>query len=270
MLSKGGKISYLCPSCDSPTIVNTAKGLSVQGKLSYVRVPANLCLCVTCGEYTKWASRKKVKALPEDTFDGVCNVDHYQELCTKVKNIRPIDFSQQPTSLESTDCPTDTTKPAIKKYNPPIQRGIVTELGIVWSPTGKEDFSHWTHTPHDFGVWVVYNSWRFKDVYDIMLTNGTIEKMCYPNADQFSNVNGPHSEYDVVAVRLCDYDDVKDTWRAGGNTKAESDEYRARRNSSMFAGDDTTKDSWGKVKTIRFDPETKQLIDDDIDKYGDV
>ena len=260
MISKGGKITYVCSSCKSPHIVNTKKGVSIQGVKSYVSVPANSCLCINCGGYTKWSARLKVKVVKADSHNGLLSLDDYSRLVSKIDSIGRIKvISTLPSSSKK---PKETV--SHKPFVPPLKRGDQTELGIEWSPRGVEDLTHWTHRPQDFGVWVAYNSWRFKDAYDIMLKDGTIEKMCYPNADKFSNSNGTHSEYDVIAVRLCDYEDVKDNWRAGGDTKEESDEYRARRNSTMFAGDDSTKASWDKVKVIRFDPETRQLVDDDV------
>jgi len=261
MLSKGGKISYVCSSCKSPHIVNTKKGVSVQGKKEYVNVPANSCLCINCGSYTKWSARLKVQVLETDKHDGTLSLADYEQLVSKIDSIgRVKTITTLPAKRKSNDDEVKHTP-----YVPKIKRGEQTELGIEWSPRDVEDLTHWTHRPQDFGVWVAYNSWRFKDAYDIMLKDGTIEKMCYPNADKFSNGNGSHCEYEVIAVRLCDYEDVKDNWRSGGYTKEESDEYRARRNSTMFAGDDSTKESWSKVKPIRFDPETRQLVDDDID-----
>ena len=259
MLSKGGKISYVCSSCKSPHIINTKKGVTIQGVNECVSIPGNHCVCVSCGAYSKWSARLKVKTIAGDNYDGIVTVDDYQRLSALIGKIAKV---KSPESKPSK--PNVEEEYVHKPFVPPIKRGEQTELGIDWSPRGREDLTHWTHRPEDFGVWVAYNSWRFKDAYDIMLKDGTIEKMCYPNADKFSNGNGCHSEYDVIAVRLCDYDDVKDSWRAGGETKEESDEYRARRNSSMFAGEESTRESWKDVKPVLFDPETRQLINDDI------
>lgn len=62
------------------------------------------------------------------------------------------------------------------------------------------------HHPTETGIWFPYNNWRFKDYYDVELTDGTIVKNCYPNGDSWQpheNTLGYHIfDKDVVKVRL--------------------------------------------------------------------
>lgn len=62
------------------------------------------------------------------------------------------------------------------------------------------------HFPEDIGKWVEYNGFRYKDVYDLELHDGTILYYYYPNAYSWNRrCFGKHpvvEDSDVKRVRL--------------------------------------------------------------------
>lgn len=268
MLSKGGKISHRCSACESTRIVNTKKGLGIQSVEAYVTIPANSFFCLDCFGYAPWSSRIKSKDTTSDNFNGDMSIEDWESAVAAVDKIHRYrklsKFYKETTSV-------DEVPQHYGGQEPTIHPGELTQIGVTWSPDGEADYSQWTHRPDDFGVWVGYNSWRFKDPYDVMLKDGTIHKCCSPNASSFmSHDDGTNiSEYDVIAVKLCTYDDLKDTWMAAGETEEESNEYRATRNASMFgAGEGVTPSDWKHVVPKLFDIETKQLVTVKIKNSG--
>lgn len=254
MRSNGGKISFTCPSCGSAHIVNTKKGLGIQGAKSYVNVPANNYLCIDCGAHNKWSARIKVKD-PQglDGFDGEVTLAVYQQLVEKVDSIHH--FVKRTIVVSKAEKKFDKPPKAPKRFK--RAAGSVTELGIRWSPDSQEDCSHWTHRPYDFGIWVPYNVWRFKDMYDVMDRHGKIYRKCYPNGNAFHHDGGDVYDDDVIALRLCTYEDLKDNWRAGGDNEEDSNRYRAERNADMFAYNKP--EDWDCFEPLELDPETMEL-----------
>tara|TARA_B100001057_G_scaffold463613_1_gene517824 strand:+ start:56534 stop:57739 length:1206 start_codon:yes stop_codon:yes gene_type:complete len=279
MLSKGGKIISLCPACDNPAIFNTRKGMSLQGKTDYMMLPKNHWFCGGCLHYGPWSSRKRLQShkAVDIATDDMLGVGDYAKLANRISEIKLWkNEAQSQADREASDkLKIETgvmTDPNIsyERPKPPIESGDITQLGIEWSPEGKEDYTHWTHRPDDFGVWVAYNSWRFKDTYDVMLKDGTIHKCCYPNADAFHSEEGVQiSEYDVLAVKLCTFEDLGNSWRCFSDTEEESNAYRAERNAEMFGmeGRNTPTD-WKHVEPVEFDPETKKLKPKKLQLHG--
>lgn len=64
------------------------------------------------------------------------------------------------------------------------------------------------HRPDDDqGVWVPYNTWRYKDYYDIRLVTGEVVENCRPNSDSWitdlwSDDNRTFHDDEVTHVRL--------------------------------------------------------------------
>jgi hypothetical protein len=259
MLSKGGKISHRCSSCKSTRIVNTKKGLGIQSVEAYVNIPANHFYCLDCFGHGKWSSRLKVNDLSDDNFDGIMTIDAWERCVTHMDKIVHLRHVR---SFYSDTPEIDSSKSNFGGEEPTIKPGELTQIGVQWSPDGKEDYSNWTHRPNDFGIWVGYNSWRFKDPYDVMLKDGTIHRQCSPNGSSFFGPKGLQiSEYDVIALRLCTFNDLKDHWLSGGETEAESNQFRGSRNASMFGcGEGVVMADWAHVIPALFDVDTKELV----------
>jgi hypothetical protein len=90
------------------------------------------------------------------------------------------------------------------------------------------------HLPTDYGIWVPFTGFRFKDLYDIQLHDGSIIKSCRPNADVWTSwtdqTQHPRTEFhdsEVAMVRLIPDDEVVEEYHFSG-------EYRIKRNSEMF------------------------------------
>lgn len=90
------------------------------------------------------------------------------------------------------------------------------------------------HSPRDYGVWVEYNGWRFKDLYDIELLDGSVIKSCRPNGDMWTSwtdqTQHPKTEFndiEVARIRLIPDEEIQEKYHFSG-------ESRVKRNSEMF------------------------------------
>lgn len=270
MLSNGGKKSFCCPNCESADIIDTKKGLVITAAVPFgthwSSIPRRSWLCLDCFKFGTWSSRLKLPALPDDLFSGKVSENVVELLKENIDDIEQYEFPvvkvdhKVPYMTDNSDYRRAPPPP------PPRRNGSITEAGVLWSPIGVKTKDHWTHRPDDFGLWVGYNSWRFKDLYNVMLKDGEIVKCCYPNASSFSPMvsdTGYHtlSEYDIIAVQLCTYEDIKDTYWVGADTEEGSNDYRALKNADTFGGPDyDTADKWSHVVPQLFDLETKKVL----------
>lgn len=90
MLSKGGKISFLCPHCESTNIVRIGPGYHFHavGVAYWAR-----WACIDCMHFERWDTRLKVAAVKGDTREGHEPVDHYTTL---TDSSRPFTLYQFP------------------------------------------------------------------------------------------------------------------------------------------------------------------------------
>ena len=156
MLSKGGKIISLCPACDNPAIFNTRKGMSLQGKTDYMMLPKNHWFCGGCLHYGPWSSRKRLQShkAVDIATDDMLGVGDYAKLANRISEIKLWkNEAQSQADREASDkLKIETgvmTDPNIsyERPKPPIESGDITQLGIEWSPEGKEAHkSNWLHS----------------------------------------------------------------------------------------------------------------------------
>lgn len=86
------------------------------------------------------------------------------------------------------------------------------------------------HMPFQYDVWFKYTGFRYKDLYDIEMKDGTIHEMMYPNASSFVSFAGKNvsvDDTDVAFIRL-----IPDTRLEGEYFNTGID--RLERNLEMF------------------------------------
>lgn len=268
MLANGGKKVYLCPRCKGGNIVKLGKVPDDYAKLfiseiEYVYVHSNDMFCNDCYHNASWRDRIKYTlpvAPSEDLLDtnkpsslwpftGKATTRYLDDAAYAVvaqaiggeRNVTPYNFMTNHNLL----CESIVNRKDNDKEDEPL----LTEDGIEWSPKGDvENFSHWTHKPDSFGVWVYYNGWRFKDHYDILLSNGRVLRNMYPNADAWSGAGEGIKDEHVRAIRLQPTNELP-RWMYDPKEERieEVTNYRVKRNAEMF-GDSL--ENWKNV-TVR-------------------
>jgi len=86
----------------------------------------------------------------------------------------------------------------------------VIELNADGEYIWKEYFNHHPAYP---GIWVVYNTWRLKEHYDIKLRDGTILTKMYPNGNSWYGGQASISDTAVAEIRLIPA--AEDPWGVG-------------------------------------------------------
>lgn len=85
------------------------------------------------------------------------------------------------------------------------------------------------HEPHQQGEWFDYTGFRYKDYYDVQLTDGRILEMCRPNADAWYADNGQVAyDKNVVKIRLKPDSELDPEYQHVGDDRIE-------RNLEMFS-----------------------------------